>query len=174
MMKKSRRKFIKKTAGSAAAIADGGVLPAFSAKSYSRIIGANETLLVSVMGVNSRGKALAKNFARQELRGSPHIVMWTASDHACKDAIKDRQSGTQRATLTFVNLWKKDIDALVIAAPDHWHARHLYLAHYRQINMYMWRNHAAIIPMKVSYWCRQLKNMEKLCKWATSAGHGQM
>ena len=59
----SRRNFIKKTAAASAAVSFGGVLPAFSAKSYSRIIGSNEKIKVSVMGVNSRGKALAINFA---------------------------------------------------------------------------------------------------------------
>jgi predicted dehydrogenase len=123
-MKNSRRKFIKNTAGSAAAIAAGGVLPAFKAKSYSRIIGANETLLVSVMGVNSRGKALAKNFARQERCEVAHICdVDSRAIAACKDAIKDRQSRHAKGYADFrKSLETKDIDALVIAAPDHWHA----------------------------------------------------
>ncbi|MBV6640574.1 MAG: twin-arginine translocation signal domain-containing protein, partial [Cyclobacteriaceae bacterium] len=62
----NRRTFLKKSAVGSALLMAGGVLPAFSAKSYSRIIGANETLNVSVMGVNSRGKSLAQNFARQD------------------------------------------------------------------------------------------------------------
>jgi len=123
-MKNSRRKFIKNTAGSAAAIAAGGVLPAFKAKSYSRIIGASETLLVSVMGVNSRGKALAKNFARQERCEVAHICdVDSRAVAACKDAIKDRQKREAKGYTDFrKSIESKDIDALVIAAPDHWHA----------------------------------------------------
>ncbi len=49
----SRRDFIKKTAGVSAGLVVGGVLPGFSASSYKRILGANEMLRVSVMGVNS-------------------------------------------------------------------------------------------------------------------------
>ena len=61
-MKNLRRDFIKKTLGTTAAISVGGVLPAFNAKSYANILGANDKIVVSMMGVNSRGKALAKNF----------------------------------------------------------------------------------------------------------------
>ncbi len=63
-MENTRRDFIKKSIGSAAAISVGGTLPAFGAKSYANIIGANEKIIVSMMGVNSRGKSLAKNFSR--------------------------------------------------------------------------------------------------------------
>ncbi|MFW5756225.1 MAG: twin-arginine translocation signal domain-containing protein [Tangfeifania sp.] len=62
----SRRDFIKKSAGVSAGLMVGGVLPGFSAESYRRIMGANDMLRASVMGVFSRGNALAQNFAFQE------------------------------------------------------------------------------------------------------------
>ena len=64
-MENSRRDFIKKTLAGSAMLAAGGILPAFSAKSYNRIAGSNETIRVSMMGVNSRGSALAQTFAEQ-------------------------------------------------------------------------------------------------------------
>ena len=69
----SRRDFIKKSAVVSSVFAVGGVLPGFSAESYKRIIGANDTLRASVMGVNSRGTALAKNFAFQKECDVIHI-----------------------------------------------------------------------------------------------------
>ena len=64
-MEKSRRDFIRKTfAGTTVAVA-GGILPGFSAVSYNRIMGSNEKIRVSMMGVNSRGNALAQTFAQQ-------------------------------------------------------------------------------------------------------------
>lgn len=60
-----RRSFIKKTALGAAAIGVGGVLPGFSAKNYNGIMGANNLILLSSMGINSRGKAIAKNFVKR-------------------------------------------------------------------------------------------------------------
>jgi len=121
-MKKSRRDFVKTTMTSAAILATG--LPAFSAKSYRRIFGANEKIVVSMMGVNSRGKALAKNFAHQEDCEVAHICdVDNRAIVSCKEAIKDRQSLVPTGFTDFrKSLESKDIDALVIAAPDHWHA----------------------------------------------------
>ena len=59
----SRRSFVKKSAFVTTASLAGIGLPGFSAASYRRIIGANEMIRVSIMGVNSRGLALAQNFA---------------------------------------------------------------------------------------------------------------
>ena len=64
-IKGSRRDFIKKAVTGTAALSLGSVFPAFSAKSYSSILGANDRIKVGVMGVNGRGRALAKNFASQ-------------------------------------------------------------------------------------------------------------
>ncbi len=63
--KNTRRKFIKNTVAGTAALSMGGVLSGFSPKSYRNIVGANEKFRVGVMGVNSRGLALAKNYAIQ-------------------------------------------------------------------------------------------------------------
>ncbi len=123
-MENSRRDFIKKSIGSAAAISVGGALPAFSAKSYANIVGANDKIVVSMMGVNSRGKALAKNFSRQEKCEVAHICdVDSRAITACTEAIKDRQTRVPVGFTDFrKSLESKDIDALVIAAPDHWHA----------------------------------------------------
>jgi len=123
-MEKSRRTFIKKSIGSAAALSVGGVLPAFSAKSYANIVDANNKIVVSLMGVNSRGTALAKNFARQENCEVAHICdVDSRAITACTEAIKDRQTRIPEGFVDFrKSLESKDIDAIVIAAPDHWHA----------------------------------------------------
>src|SRR6476620_2216216 len=65
-MTNNRRKFIADAVKGTAAISIGSMLPSFSAASYSRIIGANDSLNVGMMGVNSRGLALAQNFAAQK------------------------------------------------------------------------------------------------------------
>ena len=121
---KTRRDFIKKSIGGTAAISIGGILPAFSAKSYANILGANNKIVVSMMGVYSRGQALAKNFARQENCEVAHICDVDSRAIAnCAAAIKDRQERIPEGFVDFrKSLESKDIDVLVIAAPDHWHA----------------------------------------------------
>ena len=120
----SRRNFIKKTATGSAALAVGGILTGFSAKSYSRIIGANNKIVVSMMGVNGRGTSLAQNFSRQENCEIAHICdVDSRAIINCKEAIKDRQELIPIGFTDFrQSIESKDIDALVIAAPDHWHA----------------------------------------------------
>ena len=120
----SRRDFIMKSVAGSAALFAGGILPAFSAKSYKRIMGANDRVNVCVMGVNSRGFSHAENFSRQANCSVIHIcdVDTRAIDHAV--ARVNEITGT--APKGFKDLRKaledKDLDALVIAAPDHWHA----------------------------------------------------
>jgi predicted dehydrogenase len=106
------------------ALTVGGILPGFNAKSYGRIIGANNKIVVSMMGVNSRGKALSKNFSAQKNCEVGHICdVDSRAIVACAAAIKDRQSLVPTGFVDFrKSLESKDIDAMVIAAPDHWHA----------------------------------------------------
>lgn len=120
----SRRDFIKKTVTGVAALSVGGVLPAFSAKSYTRIIGSNDRVTVGLMGVNSRGLALANNFAVQPNGEVMYIsdVDSRAADKCIASVEKIQQKKPKAAPDFRKALEDKDLDALVIAAPDHWHA----------------------------------------------------
>ncbi len=124
IMTKSRRDFIKKTAATSAVVSLGGILPSFSSKSYGRILGANEKLKISVMGVNSRGKALAKNFAQQE--GCDVLHICDVDSRALATCQKEVDAIQNISTKGFGDFRKsledKDVDAMVIATPDHWHA----------------------------------------------------
>src|SRR5215217_3903733 len=71
--KSTRRTFIKNGIAGSAALSIGGILPQFSPRSYGNIIGANERVNVGIMGVNNRGRALAKNFAGQPNSRVIHI-----------------------------------------------------------------------------------------------------
>lgn len=120
----SRRDFIKKTVTGAAAFSVGGALPGFSPKSYASILGANDRIKVTVMGVNSRGLALANNFALQ-----PNCEVLYISDvdsraaDKCIASVEKQQNSKPKAQTDFrKTLEDKDLDALVVAAPDHWHA----------------------------------------------------
>ena len=120
----SRREFLKKTATGTAAVSIGGVLPGFSAGSYKRIAGANDKVRISVMGVNSRGRALARNFARQQNCEVRHICdVDSRASQKCIDSLAEIQEYKPSSYRDFrTSLASEEIDALVIAAPDHWHA----------------------------------------------------
>ncbi len=124
-MENSRRDFIKKSLAGTAMVVAGGILPGFSAKSYGRILGSNETIRVSMMGVNARGSALAQTFSQQTNCDVLHVCdVDSQAIEKCRKMLEGVQQGVQ--TTAFGDFRKslesKDIDAMVIAAPDHWHA----------------------------------------------------
>ena len=123
-MNNSRRDFIKKTSAGAVAFSLGGVLPGFSADSYRRIIGANEKITVASMGVNSRGLAVAKNFASQKECEVLHVCdVDTRAAEVCIGAVEKIQNKKPIATPDFRKaLEDKNVDVLIVTAPDHWHA----------------------------------------------------
>ncbi|MBN2639405.1 MAG: Gfo/Idh/MocA family oxidoreductase [Bacteroidales bacterium] len=123
-MNNNRRNFIKNTVLGASAIAFGGVLEGFSAKSYRNILGANEKLRASIMGVNSRGFALAQNFAFQKNCDLIHVCdVDSRAMERCITEVDKIQGIKPSAYPDFrKSLENKDIDIMVVAAPDHWHA----------------------------------------------------
>ena len=69
----TRREYLKITAAGSAAFAIGGVVPGFSARSYGKIMGSNDRVRLSFIGVNSRGYSLAQNFAKLNTCEVVHI-----------------------------------------------------------------------------------------------------
>lgn len=122
--KNSRRDFIKKSLTVSSVALVGGVLPGFTSESYKRIIGANDKIRASVMGVNSRGNALAQNFAFQKECDIIHICdVDSRAIGNCIGNVSKIQEQTPVGMGDFrKSLEDKDVDILVIAAPDHWHA----------------------------------------------------
>lgn len=121
---KTRRDFIKNAVTGVAALSLGGILPGFSAKSYSSIIGANDKIRIAMMGVNARGLALADNFSLQPNCDITYIcdVDSRAADK-CIAQVERNQGRRPKSQPDFRKaLEYKDVDALAVAAPDHWHA----------------------------------------------------
>lgn len=123
-MKNSRRHFIRKAATGAAAVSFGAILPGFGAKSYRNIIGANDKIMAASMGVNSRGLAVATNFASQ--KNSEVLYVCDVDSRAadkCMEAVEKIQKTRPKAEQDFRKaLEDKNLDVLIVTAPDHWHA----------------------------------------------------
>ncbi len=80
-------------------------------------------VVVANMGVNSRGNYLAKSFSGLQNVEVGYIC--DVEDSAIKKGLDAVKSQTRKPTIVKdvrKLLEQKDFDALIIAAPDHWHA----------------------------------------------------
>jgi len=120
----SRRKFIKNVAASSAALTIGGVSSDMSAKSYRKIIGSNDRLNVAIAGLGRRLGGYIEAI-RSEDSNVNLLYLCDVMDHQLLRAderfqevlgYKSKQEKDVRKVLE-----DKDLDAIFIATPDHWH-----------------------------------------------------
>ncbi len=114
-----RRDFLKTTAAAGVGLGVAGQLStAFGAGAPSNRV------VVGVMGVNSRGHYLAQTFAGTE--GAEVGVVCDVDEHAVKrtvEAVSEEQKREPTGESDIRRVLETDeVDALAIAAPDHWHA----------------------------------------------------
>jgi predicted dehydrogenase len=117
----TRRKFIRNTTGLGITAGAGSIL-ASSAKSYSRILQANERVNMGVIGCG--GMANAHMDALLNMKTTDDIEIVTVCDIYQKrlDAAKEKtQAKAVKSYLDILN--DKDIDSVLIATPEHWHHR---------------------------------------------------
>lgn len=115
----TRREFLDTIAAGAA-----GLAVASTAKSYAQIVGANDRLNFAVIGLNSRAYAhLSALKANQAAARISHVcdvdtVIMAKYAAATKQAMGEAPATDQdfRRVLAL-----KEIDAITIATPDHWH-----------------------------------------------------
>lgn len=117
----TRRNFIKKTTAGAAALSVGGLF--MPKMSYGRILGANDHINCAVVGIRSRGKAHVK--AIHQDKNAKILYNCDVDD----DILEEHNTWCQK-NIGYVPkvekdyrkiLEDKDVDAVFIATPDHWH-----------------------------------------------------
>jgi predicted dehydrogenase len=112
----TRRSFLKTSAlaGSAAL---------FSARSWSQVAGANGDVRVAVIGLNGRGKSHVASLA--DLKGV-RIVALCDPDSAVLERAKKLNGIDAASVRTYTDLRElfaaKDVDAVTVATPNHWHS----------------------------------------------------
>src|SRR5436309_9860569 len=92
---------------------------AVTAASYGRILGANERIRVGGIGVGGRGDYLLGNVSKLE---DTEIAAVCDVYEPHRLRAKTRYAAGAPDSLDYRQvLDRKDIDAVVIATPDHWH-----------------------------------------------------
>jgi predicted dehydrogenase len=116
----SRRNFIKKTAAASAALTLTGIMPAISAKSYSRILGSNERLRIGIIGCG--GMANQHMRALMGMKESDNVEIASVSDIYTKRLDRAKELTGARGLKNYQEiLGDKDIDYVLVATPEHWH-----------------------------------------------------
>lgn len=127
-MKTDRRSFIKNTAIGATGIAIGGI--GMSAKSYGRIIGANERIQVGIIGFSGRAKgALLPAFMQHREKMNFDIVaisdIWNERRETGQKYLEEQLGHSVLRCRNNEELYAKaQVDAVIISTADFQHALH--------------------------------------------------
>ena len=102
-----------------------GVTTALSARSYARVLGANERVTMGLIGCGGRGRFVTQQLLEQKAEFSflcdPDVSQIAKAQGLLPTGV-DSDKDFRRA------IDRKEIDALLIATPDHWHALPVILA----------------------------------------------
>ena len=115
----SRREFLRRSSLTTASLSlSPSIFPILASRQQS------DTITVAVMGVRSRGKALAKTFSAANNCEVAYIC--EVDERYVNDCLKEVGEFQRRVPKVEKDIRKvledKALDAIVIAAPDHWHA----------------------------------------------------
>jgi predicted dehydrogenase len=112
--------------GIAAAKTSKTLKPSISAKSASRVVGANDRINVGHIGVGGMGGGHLRAFAKQaqETKDIQSVAVCDVYKRR-KDRARDVAKLTDKDAYHDYRelLARNDVDAVVIATPDHWHAQ---------------------------------------------------
>jgi len=123
----NRRKFLSSSAQAAAGIVAAGKLASYAeekcvAKAKAKC--ANDTINMAAIGIKGRGGGLIQNFAK--MKNVNMKILCDVDENLFADRVKKIEEIQGFAPATETDLRKvydnKDIDAVVIATPNHWHA----------------------------------------------------
>ena len=114
--KTTRRDFVK------TGVAAAGTVAIYHRNVHARILGANDRINLGFIGVGGRGNSLLRDFA-EAAKTQPAQILAVCDVYRKRLNGAKQRSGAEFATLEYREiLSRKDIDAVVIATPDHWHA----------------------------------------------------
>src|SRR5712692_6921227 len=92
---------------------------ALTAASYSRLLGANDTVQLGVIGAGDRG-----NYVMSRFQQDTKVHVAAVCDIYSQNIDRARQKATDAKSFTDHRklLEEKGLDAVLIATPDHWHS----------------------------------------------------
>ncbi|MFW5877887.1 MAG: Gfo/Idh/MocA family protein [bacterium] len=138
--KQGRRDFLKKVAAGTAGVTFASSANAMSAKSYKRVIGANDRLNVAIMGLGRRLGAFVEPVSMKESNVRLAYLCDVMTNQRIKAAETFSEVLDYKPELENdirVILDDPDVDAIINATPDHWHAPGTWMAVQAGKNVYV-------------------------------------
>lgn len=187
-----RREFVKKSVLASAGIAIGGI--GLNPKSYSSIVGANERINVGVIGIRNQGSVHINTWCG--LKDKQNVVIKTICDtdeqfFDSRSKIVYEKTGIKPLTEWDIHkvLDDKEIDAVSIVVPNHWHAlatiwacqagKHVYVEKPASHNIWEGRkmieaSHKYNVRVQVGFQSRSGSNMQEALKFLHDGGIGEV
>lgn len=109
-MDTSRREFVRTSA------------VVMTAGSAGRVMGANERIRIATVGTGGRGQYLMKTLLKVAPDGVQHVAVCDVYDVRRAEAARIAGGSVEQYVDYKQVVERRDIDAIVIATPDHWHA----------------------------------------------------
>lgn len=124
----TRRNFVRQTAMGGVALS--ATTLGFNAKSYARIIGANDRVNCAMLGTYRRFGALAPSVSQCEDAGMIYVsdVDSRRMDRGAESVKKLTGTSPKKEKDLRKIIEDKDVDAVFVAIPDHWHAAATWMA----------------------------------------------
>jgi predicted dehydrogenase len=122
----TRRDFTSRVGTAAAGLALGGEFFRVSAQSNGRVLGANDRVNVAIIGIRGQGNGLKRGFA--QVKNVDVKTLCDIDENLAPSRINDKAlAAVPTFRPNFVQDMRrvfddKEIDAVVIATPNHWHA----------------------------------------------------
>ncbi|HKW32190.1 MAG TPA: Gfo/Idh/MocA family oxidoreductase [Candidatus Acidoferrum sp.] len=91
-----------------------------TALASTRVLGANDTLRIGVIGAGGRMNDLLN---AADKAGNYQIAAVSDVYGPRRDAVKQRSNGTATTHVDYRELLDQPLDVVIIASPDHWHVR---------------------------------------------------
>ncbi len=114
-----RRHFLKVTAAGAAGVA----AAAFRPTTWSRVLGANNDIRVAQVGFRGQGKGHIKRYLK--MKGVRVVALCDVDRSVLEKKVREFEKRKQKVE-AYTDIRKllenKDIDAISVATPNHWHA----------------------------------------------------
>ena len=106
----TRRGFTRAAVGAAA----------LSAASYNRVLGANDKINLGLIGCGGRGRSVLESFvANESIHANALCDVYSARIDEAMQIAPDAKGHKEHGEV----LSRDDVDAVLIATPDHWHAQ---------------------------------------------------